>query len=100
MACRPLRIATFLAPNLLPLYAHIARAIQEKLGVSTELFVGSSYEVLYEAVDVAFICGLAYIELDRNGTSPVEPIAAPLLRGERYQGKPIYFSEVIVHRDS
>jgi phosphonate transport system substrate-binding protein len=100
MARRPLRFATFLAPNLYSVYAFIAHAVQEKLGIPTELFVGSSYEHLHEEVDVAFICGLAYIEIESIGVSPVEPIAAPVLRGERYQGKPIYFSDVIVRRDS
>ena len=31
---------------------------------------------------------------------PVEPLAAPVLRGERYHKKPIYFSDVVVRRDS
>ncbi|HEY1860940.1 MAG TPA: PhnD/SsuA/transferrin family substrate-binding protein [Gemmataceae bacterium] len=100
MARRPLRFATFLAPNLYSVYASIARAVQEELGIPTELLVGSCYEQLYEEADVAFICGLAYIEVQRDGVSPVEPIAAPVLRGERYQRKPIYFSDVIVRRDS
>jgi phosphonate transport system substrate-binding protein len=30
----------------------------------------------------------------------VEPLAAPVLTGERYTGRPIYYSDVIVHRDS
>ena len=37
---------------------------------------------------------------EREGVSPAEPIAAPVLQGERYGGRPIYFSDVIVHRDS
>jgi phosphonate transport system substrate-binding protein len=37
---------------------------------------------------------------EREGISPAEPIAAPVLQGDRYGGKPIYFSDVIVHRDS
>ena len=30
----------------------------------------------------------------------MELLAAPVLEGERYQNRPIYFSDVIVHRDS
>jgi phosphonate transport system substrate-binding protein len=74
--------------------------VREKLGLRAQLFVGDSYEQLFEEADVAFICGLAYLEVQRNATSPVEPIAAPVLRGDRYQDKPIYFSDVIVRRDS
>jgi len=30
----------------------------------------------------------------------VVPLAAPVLQGPRYQGRPVYFSDVIVRRDS
>lgn len=99
MVSRTLRFATFLAPNMYPLYAFIARYVQSRLGFHTELIVGSSYERLSEQADVCFLCGLAYIELRRLG-EPIEPLAAPLLYGERYGGRPIYFSDVIVRRES
>ena len=36
----------------------------------------------------------------RQNPPPVELVAAPVLQGERYQGRPIYFSDVIVQADS
>lgn len=36
----------------------------------------------------------------RRRSAAFEPIAAPVLQGERYAGQPIYFSDVIVRRDS
>jgi phosphonate transport system substrate-binding protein len=99
MVSRTLRFATYLAPNMFPLYAFIARYVQARLGMATELVVGSSYERVSEQADVSFLCGLAYIELRRLG-EPIEPLAAPLLHGGRYGGRPIYFSDVIVRRDS
>jgi phosphonate transport system substrate-binding protein len=36
----------------------------------------------------------------RRNPSPVELVAAPVLQGERYQDRPIYFSDVIVRADS
>jgi phosphonate transport system substrate-binding protein len=96
-----LRFATFLAPNLFPLYEFITHHAGRRLGLPTALAVGSSYAQLSsEAVDVAFVCGLAYVELARGGEAPVEPLAAPILRGERFGGRAIYFSDVIVHRGS
>jgi phosphonate transport system substrate-binding protein len=100
MLPRPLRFVTFLAPHLLPLYAFVARQVQDRLAYPTELIVGTSYEQLSEEAEVAFVCGLAYIELADQGRAELEPVAAPLLRGERYAGKPVSFSDVIVHRDS
>jgi phosphonate transport system substrate-binding protein len=96
-----LRFVTFLAPNLYPLYEFIAHHAGCRLGLPTELAVGSSYAQLSsQAVDVAFVCGLPYVELSRGGKAPVEPLAAPILRGERFGGRAIYFSDVIVHRES
>jgi phosphonate transport system substrate-binding protein len=94
-----LRFATFLAPNLFPVYEFITRYVGDRLGVPTELRVGSCYDGLAGQAEVSFLCGLAYIELVRQG-EPIEPLAAPLLQGERYCGRPVYFSDVIVRRDS
>jgi phosphonate transport system substrate-binding protein len=96
-----LRFVTFLAPNLYPLYEFIAHHAGRQLGLPTDLAVGSSYAQLSsQAVDVAFVCGLPYVELGRGGEAPIEPLAAPILRGERFGGRAIYFSDVIVHRAS
>src|SRR5262249_40931108 len=100
MPPRPLRIATFLAPNLLPVYRFVVRRLGECLGVPTELFVGASYEQLAAEADAAFVCGLPYVELTRRPNPPVEPLAAPVLRGDRYGGRPVYFSDVVVRRDT
>jgi phosphonate transport system substrate-binding protein len=96
-----LRFVTFLAPNLFPFYEFITHHAGRRLGLPTELAVGSSYAQLStEAVDVAFVCGLPYVELSRGGEAPVEPLAAPILRGGRFGGRAIYFSDVIVQRAS
>jgi phosphonate transport system substrate-binding protein len=43
---------------------------------------------------------LPYALLVRQFPGAVEPLAAPVLRGERFAGRPIYFSDVIVRRDA
>lgn len=96
-----LRFGTFLAPNMLRVYQAIAKAVGEALGMSTELVVETDYESCRnDANDVCFVCSLPYVTFERQGLSPAEPIAAPVLKGDRYGGKPIYYSDVIVHRDS
>lgn len=99
MVRRPLRFVTYLAPNMKPVYEYITRRVGELIDWPTELTVGESYDELADPPDVSFICGLAYVELARQGRAAVEPIAAPLLQGPRYNGRPVYFSDVIVHRD-
>lgn len=96
-----LRFGTFLAPNMLPVYEAVAGAVGEALGLSTELVVETDYENCRRDVnDVCFVCSLPYVHFEREGVAPATPIAAPVLVGDRYQGKPIYFSDVIVSADS
>jgi len=67
----------------------------------TELVVETSYESCEkDENEVCFVCSLPYVEFERRGISPAVPVAAPVLDGDRYGGRPIYFSDVIVHRDS
>ncbi len=98
---RTLRVATFLAPNMLPVYEFIANHIARELGCRTQLIVGTSFDQFATGeIDVGFICGLPYIQLARQTPAPVELLAAPVIAGERYGGRPVYFSDVITHRSS
>jgi phosphonate transport system substrate-binding protein len=98
--CRqPLRFVTFLAPNVRPVYECVARYVGARLGCGAELVDGNCYKKIAHA-DVAFLCGLPYIQLNSSFQDGVELLAAPVLQGPRYAGRPVYFSDVIVHRDS
>jgi ABC-type phosphate/phosphonate transport system substrate-binding protein len=44
----------------------------------------------------AFMCGLPYSRDPR----PLTPIIAPVVRAARYQGRPVYFTDIIVRADS
>jgi phosphonate transport system substrate-binding protein len=97
----PLRFATFLAPNMLPVYRFLADRIGDRLGRPVELVVGSSFDQFERGeTDLGVICGLPYVWLADRHPAPVEPLAAPVLVGERYAGRPIYYSDVIVRHDS
>jgi phosphonate transport system substrate-binding protein len=96
-----LRFGTFLAPNMLPTYQAIADAVGRRLDASVELVIETDYENCVNDVnDVCFVCSLPYILYERQGRSPAVPVAAPILIGERYGGRPVYFSDVIVHRSN
>jgi phosphonate transport system substrate-binding protein len=97
----PLVFATFLAPALLPFYEAVTRRAGELVGLETRLVVGTSFDQFQLGeVDAGFICGLPYVQLTRSAEPPVEALAAPVLKGERFAGRPIYFSDVIVRGDS
>ena len=96
-----LRFATYLAPNVLPVYQAATEEVGRRLGIGTELVVETSYESCErDEYEVCFVCSLPYVTLERRGIRPAIPVAAPVLRGGRYGGRPIYFSDVIVPRES
>jgi phosphonate transport system substrate-binding protein len=96
-----LRFASFLAPNIAPTYSGIAEAVGRRLGEPVELRVGVDHEELRDGrADVAFLCGLPYVHLADLPRPWVEPLAAPVLTGGRYGGRPIYYSDVIVATDA
>ena len=96
-----LRFGTYLAPNVLPVYETVTEEVGRWLGIDTELVVETSYESCEKDVnDVCFVCSLPYVMFERKGLDLAVPVAAPVLQGDRYEGRPIYFSDVIVHRDS
>ena len=97
----PLRFATFLAPNMVPVYRFLAARIGDRLGRPVELMVGASFDQFGRGeADFGVICGLPYVWLADRRPPPVEPLAAPVLAGARYDSRPVYYSDVIVRHDS
>ena len=96
-----LRFGTYLAPNVLPVYELVTEEVGRRLGIETELVVETSYESCEkDENEVCFVCSLPYVTLERRGLDLAIPVAAPVLEGKRYGGRPVYYSDVIVHRDS
>ena len=87
---------TYLAPGMLRVYRAIVKRVSDELGINIRLRVGASDYHDVENSDLHFICGLPYVRRAHH----IEAIAAPVLSGERYHDKPIYFSDVIVRYDS
>jgi phosphonate transport system substrate-binding protein len=93
-----LRVATCLAPHLAWFYRFLAASLGDRLGRPAEFVEEAGYDQLGD-VDVVFVCSLAYVEHADIGRR-FEPLAAPVLTGTRYGSGPVYYSDVIVHRDS
>jgi phosphonate transport system substrate-binding protein len=95
-----LRVASHLAPSVLPAYALAARRIGERLERPAELVVAADYRRCAADVDhVCFVCSIPYLLLASEGRVRMEVVAAPVLHGRRYGGRPVYFSDVIVRAD-
>ena len=98
---QPLRVASHLAPGVLPLYLFLADRLGERLGRRADFTVATSYERCAQDVDdVCFVCSVPYLLFADAGRIEMEVVAAPVLTGERYDGRPIYFSDVVVRADS
>jgi len=104
----PLRIvmsAAFVADSGIDIYAQISRYLENKLDRKIEFVTGFSYDTINQMLtsglaDIGFVCGLPYI-LEHDLAQPhVELLLAPVMKDSRYQNKPIYFSYIIVHKDS
>ncbi len=92
MTAAPLRIGTFLAPRLRPLYEHVSDSLGRALGRPAELVDGARFTQLTDGdLDAAFICGLPYVRL-RDSGAPIEALVAPAMGTE----DPVYSSAVVV----
>ncbi len=92
-----LHFTTFLSPLMYDTYAYIAHYVGQRIGIPTTFGLGQSVEEFVDGrADVSFMCGLLYARC----ACPIEPLAAPVLSGERYQSQPVYFSDIVVRSDS
>lgn len=97
----PIRVATHLAPSVLPAYAMATRRIGERLGRPAELVVAADYaRCAADVDDVCFVCSIPYVLLAAEGRIQMAAVAAPILRGRRYGNAPVYFSDVVVRTDA
>jgi ABC-type phosphate/phosphonate transport system substrate-binding protein len=95
------RFANFLSPLLQDTYDAIATYVGSQLALPVTSAIGQSLtEFPNGLADVGFVCGLEYVRLSAKDDKPVELLAAPVLHNERYQQRPIYYSDVVVRRGS
>lgn len=93
------------APNQDGFANDVTAYLGEQLGITAvfpKTIPWQERERLFDAGDiqVGWICGLPYVWKADNQHLPVELLAAPVMSAPRYQNRPIYFSDVIVHADS
>ncbi|MGH3086614.1 MAG: PhnD/SsuA/transferrin family substrate-binding protein [Rubrobacteraceae bacterium] len=108
---RELRFVTHLSPGIPTAFFeavvdHVGRALGRRVSLSVESRVsgperGAEDPFSKGEADVGFMCAPSFFWLRETEEPPVELLgAAPVFEDMRASGRPVYFSEVIVRRES
>ena len=101
----PLLVTSLQAPLADPFCRRLTDYLSEHLGSPMHFVDEEPWQVRERRlddgeIDAAWICGLHYV-LRRDVPSPtITLLAAPVMYAPRYQDLPIYFSDVVVLRES
>lgn len=105
---RPLTFASFLGCNAFSFYSELVSEIGKAIGLPVQMIdiakitanvnprPSDLSSIEKYNVDFAFTCGISYVTYFPN----LIPLVAPVKVEERYQDKPIYFSDIIVKANS
>lgn len=99
---KKLWLVSYLAPNMFWFYQAVAGYLGRVFGVETEI-VQSQYDplsdptMLQDKLDIAFICGLPFVQLNQFVPNQLQAVVAPVMQAGRYGDRPVYFSDIIVN---
>ncbi|MDH5710538.1 MAG: phosphate/phosphite/phosphonate ABC transporter substrate-binding protein [Gammaproteobacteria bacterium] len=95
----------FVSESGIGVYDEIANYLGKKLNHQVSFVSGFSYSTINAMLDsgtadIGFVCGLPYV-LKRDQTEPmIDVLLAPVSKAPQYKNKPIYYSYLIVNKDS
>src|ERR1043166_7018261 len=101
-----LRFVSLASENALPLYRGLTQYLSSRVGTPMRLVENQPWQtaerMLYRGeAQLGVVCGLQYVyAVDRGEVPGVYVLAAAVMLGQRYGGRPIYFSDVVVRSDS
>ena len=100
-----LKLASCMAENTESFCGAVTGYLGDALGISIEYVSGIPWqerERLFDAreIQILWLCGLPYVQKADRSDPMIELLAAPIPTGARYLGRPVYFSDVVVRRDS
>lgn len=101
----PLRVTSCMADNAEATCRAVTAWLGGRLGITTEFVDCIPWQERERQLDaglihVCWICGLPYVWKADAGDSVIEPCAAPVMAAARYAGAPVYYSDIVVRRDS
>lgn len=96
-----IKIVSLMSENARPLYRAVAGYLREQAGLPATLVEDVPWQeqermLDHGEADVGFLCGLLYTQKIAH----LDLLAAPIMAAARYENRPVYFSDIIVRRDS
>jgi ABC-type phosphate/phosphonate transport system substrate-binding protein len=93
--------ASLAADNAEPFYRGLVQYLSAALGTPVRLLDRApwrerEYALHRGQAQLGVVCGLQYVRAEHA----LSLLVAPVMRGRRYGGRPIYFSDVVVRRDA
>lgn len=100
-----LRVTSIQAPNADPFCRSLTDYLGSVLSIPIQFVDNLSWQDREAELDsgniqVGWVCGLPYTWKADRHPPLVDLLAAPVMSGSRYLGKPVYFSDVVVLRES
>lgn len=100
-----LRITSCMADNAEATCRAITAWLGAQLGIATEFIDCIPWQERERELDAGrihacWICGLPYVWKADAGGSVIEPCVAPVMAAGRYDGAAVYYSDIVVRRDS
>ena len=102
-ATEPLLISSCMAPIADRFVRALAAYAGRQLGIATRFVDDIPWQQREQWLDegrvqLCWLCGLPYVW--KAGGGALQLLAAPVMQGARYAARPVYFSDVVVRRDS
>lgn len=100
-----LQFTTCQARNTHAVTAAIADYLAQQLNLETRFVIEPPWEeclqhVLAGRIQIGWMCGYPYVQSTAVPQPEIELLAMPVFAGARYENRPVYFSDVVVRRDS
>ena len=100
-----LKFTSIQSPNADESCQAITEYVGGRLGIPVEFVDDVSWQARDQLLnaggaDVGWVCGLPYVMKANQYVGQFELVAAPVMQHRRYQHRPIYYSDVVVRKDS
>ena len=97
--------AAFVSALGINVYSDMFEYLGKKLNHDIEFVQGFSYETINKMlnagmIDLGFVCGLPYVMEKAKPKPSYDLLLAPVMSNKKYHDKPVYYSYVIVNKNS